>query len=394
MKNIFICLILAVLSLSPHAFFGSKNADDHKKENSANKITLENEKNTINIFEENVRSVVNISTIQIAHSRISMFFDLPEQGMKVPSGQGSGFVWDDKGHIVTNYHVVANADDFLITFHKDKKKYSAELVGSYPEKDIAVLKLKTMPKKIYPVTITDSDSLRVGQKALAIGSPFGLENTITTGIISSKDRSINGIANIKINGMIQTDCSINPGNSGGPLYNSNGDVIGMNTMIFSHSGSSAGVGFAVPSNTINDIAPQLIAYGKIKRPGIGIRPLANEYRSRVGIEDGVVIQEVISGSGADRAGLKGLERGRRGYRLGDIILKVSSKNVNDLSDIFNALEDFKIGNKVEVTYMRARNCRDFDFFEEDIKDIVNNKKYVKAGCINKTKIKLMELPSK
>jgi S1-C subfamily serine protease len=393
MKSLLVCLLLAVLSTNSHALFGSSKSSDHKKKITQNKITLDSEKNTINIFEENVRSVVNISTIQIAHSRISMFFDLPEQGMKVPSGQGSGFVWDDKGHIVTNYHVVANADDFVISFHKDKKKYSAELVGSYPEKDIAVLKLKEMPKKLHPIKITDSDTLRVGQKALAIGSPFGLDNTITTGIISSKDRSINGIANIKINGMIQTDCSINPGNSGGPLYNSNGNVIGMNTMIFSHSGSSAGVGFAVPSNTINDFVPRLITYGKIKRPGIGIKPLSSDYRSRIGIEDGVVIQEVIPRSGAASAGLKGMQRGRRGYRLGDIILKVGDKYVNDLGDIFNALEAYKIGQKAEVTYMRAKNCRDFDILEEEIKDIVNNKRYKKSGCINKANIKLMELPS-
>lgn len=399
MKKFSVLILLCLVTYSSHAILGF--GEDGKKKNNADETSqsveksslLASEKNTINVFENNVRSVVNVSNIR--HGRIRLGFFYESEEMKIPAGQGTGFVWDNKGHIVTNYHVIDGGDDYIITFHKDKTKYKAEVVGKYPQKDIAVLKLKEMPKKLYPIATGSSSSLRVGQKALAIGSPFGLDHTLTTGIVSSKDRNIRGVANIKISGMIQTDCSINPGNSGGPLYDSRGEVIGMNTMIYSNSGSSSGVGFAVPIDSIKLIVPQLIKYGKVKRPGLGIGVADSRLKRYFGIEDGVVIESVVKGMGAQRAGLKGLRKGRRGgSHLGDIILKIGDKPVNDLSDIFNALEEYKIGDRVDVTYMRAKKCYGLDIDEYDFEELLQQKSLFNKGCMNKTNLKLLDISSK
>jgi S1-C subfamily serine protease len=324
---------------------------------------LESEKNTIGIFEKNVRSVVNVSNMRIA--RTGWWFHSEE--MEVPAGAGSGFVWDDKGHIVTNYHVIANGDSFVVSFHKDKETYEAEVVGTYPQKDIAVLKLKKKPKKLFPITPGNSKNLQVGQKALAIGNPFGLDHTMTSGIISATDRKIRGVANVTIHGMIQTDCSINPGNSGGPLYDSGGNVIGMNTMIYSPSGSSSGVGFSVPVNTIKSIVPQIIKHGKVKRPGLGIGLLEERLKYHFGIEKGIVVKYVDPKSPAASAGLEGMSRDGRGrYLLGDILLKIDGKEVNNYDEIFNVLDNYNVGDEVKITYQRGDK-------------------------VKKTKLKLMEL---
>lgn len=315
---------------------------------------LESEKNTISVFENNVKSVVNVSNIRIA--RTGWWFHSEE--MEVPAGAGSGFVWDDDGHIVTNYHVIANGDSFVISFHQDKETYEAEVVGVYPQKDIAVLKLKKRPKKIYPIRPGSSKDLKVGQKAMAIGNPFGLDHTMTSGIISATDRKIRGVANVTIHGMIQTDCSINPGNSGGPLYDSLGQVIGMNTMIYSASGSSAGVGFSVPIDSIKSIVPQIIKYGKVKRPGLGIGLLEERLKYHFGIEKGIVVKYVDPKSPAAAAGLEGMSRDRRGrYLLGDIILKIDGKEVNNYDEIFNVLDNYNVGDSVKVTYKRGDDLK-------------------------------------
>lgn len=357
------------LSHSTFAFFGSDS--DEAKENEkiqnikpvSKKGLLEDERNTISLFQQNVKSVVNVSNIRIARS--GWWFHSEE--MEVPAGAGSGFVWDEEGHIVTNYHVIANGDSFVVSFHQDKETYDAEVVGVYPQKDIAVLKLKKKPKKLYPVRPGVSKDLIVGQKAVAIGNPFGLDHTITSGIISATGRKIRGVANVTINGMIQSDCSINPGNSGGPLYDSMGQVIGMNTMIYSASGSSAGVGFAVPIDTIKSFVPQIIKYGKVKRPGLGIGLLEENLKYHFGIEKGIVVKYVDPKSPAAKAGLEGMSRSYRGrYQLGDIILEIDGKEVNDYDQIFNVLDGYKVGDEVEVTYLRGDKKR-------------------------KTKLKLMEL---
>ena len=341
MKTITLCLIL--LSHSSFALFGNDTEDQ--------KELLASEKNTISVFEKNVKSVVNVSNIKLA--RTGWWFHAQET--EIPAGAGSGFVWDKEGHIVTNFHVIQGGDSFVVSFHKDKETYEAEIVGVYPQKDIAVLKLKKKPKTLYPVSTGRSAKLKVGQKAMAIGNPFGLDHTITSGIVSATDRKIRGIGGVTIHGMIQTDCSINPGNSGGPLYSSTGDVIGMNTMIYSSSGSSAGVGFSVPVDTIKNIVPQLIKDGKVKRPGLGIGLLEDRLKDYFGIEKGIIVKYVDPKSPAAKVGLEGMQRDRRGrYLLGDILLTIDGKEVNNYDEIFNVLEKYEVGDKVKITYLRGK----------------------------------------
>lgn len=311
---------------------------------------LEYEKNTTKVFEDNVASVVNVSNLVTIKNY--GFFSLQEE-KKEPVGTGSGFIWDKEGHIVTNFHVVQKSQEFQISFHNDKKQYKAKLVGVEPRKDIALLKLVELPDNLKPIKIAESSKQKVGQKAMALGSPFGLNHTITTGIISAMGRSIKGIAGVDIKNMIQTDASINPGNSGGPLYNSLGEVIGMNTMIMSRSGSSAGVGFAVPSDSIKRIVPQLIKYGKVKQAGLGIVPLEDRYKRYFNLKKGLVIKEVLENSSAKEVGLKGIiedEYGR--YKLGDVILKIDDIEINDYNDIYHALEKRNEGEKVTVHVLR------------------------------------------
>lgn len=317
-------------------------------------LALEDEKNTVDIFQSTVKSVVHISNIRIARRG---WFHM--DSIEIPAGAGSGFIWDKEGHIVTNYHVVDGGDKFNVRFHKDNKEYKATFVGGAPTKDIAVLKLESMPKDLTPVTIGQSSNLVVGQKALAIGNPFGLDHTLTTGVVSALGRKIRGYSNIKIYDMIQTDTSINPGNSGGPLLNSRGQLIGMNTMIFSNSGSSAGVGFAVPVDTISRLVPQLIKHGKIIQPGLGVNPLEKYYYDYFGIDEGLVIKAVKPGSPADKAGIKGIEQDLRGeYYLGDVIIAIDGKPIKNFDDIYNILGNYSVGDKVNVTLRNNKKTRD------------------------------------
>ncbi len=307
---------------------------------------LEVEKRTINIYHNTVPSVVNVSNIRVADS---FFYGKVE----VPQGAGTGFVWDESGHIVTNYHVVQGGDNFVITFHNNKKQYKAKVVGVAPTKDIAVLKLIDKPDNIKPIQIGSSKDLLVGQMALAIGNPFGLDHSISKGIISALGRKIDGIGGFKIHDMIQTDTAINQGNSGGPLINSSGELIGMNTMIFSTSGSNAGLGFAVPVDTVKRIAPQLIKYKKVIRPGLGIGVLTDEIRERFFDRKGAAISFVDPDGAASKAGLKGIMKDRYGrIFVGDIITKIEGKKINSKDDIFHELEKFEIGDTVKIEFFR------------------------------------------
>ncbi len=307
---------------------------------------LEVEKKTIALYKEVLPTVVNVSNIKVARS----FFN---ETVEVPQGAGSGFVWDTTGHIVTNFHVVNGGDDFVVTFHNDPTQYQAVLVGSEAKKDLAVLKLKERPKTLNPIVLGSSKELQVGQMTLAIGSPFGLDHTLTTGIVSALGRKIDGFGGVKIHDMIQTDAAINMGNSGGPLLDSSGKLIGVNTMIFSTSGSSAGLGFAVPVDTVKMIVPQLIQHGKVIRPGLGIGVLPEGAKKRIGIKEGVVITFVDEDGPAGKAGLKGLAQDRRGrVIMGDVLVAIDSKEVNSLDDIYHALEKYKIGDTVAVKYLR------------------------------------------
>ena len=296
--------------------------------------------------------MVNVTNIKLARSWLDF------GSIEIPSGAGSGFVWDKAGHIVTNYHVIRNADTFIISFHKDKKQYRAKIVGVEPKKDIAILKLEKRPAKLIPISIGISSNLIVGQKTVAIGNPFGLDNTITQGIVSALDRKIDGIGGVKIHGMIQTDAAINPGNSGGPLLNSGGKLIGMNTLIFSKSGTSAGVGFAVPVDTIKRIVPQIIQHGRVIRPVLGIT-IFNSYEKRYfGLKEGIVIKAIFPNGPAQKAGLKGIGRDRFGrFHVGDIILRIDNKKVDTLDDIYHVLEKYNIGDTVEITYHRGKKVK-------------------------------------
>jgi len=221
--------------------------------------------------------------------------------------------------------------------------------------DIAILKLKQLPANLKPIELASSSQLQVGQKAIAIGNPFGLDHTLTTGIISALGRSIRGAGGIKIRDMIQTDASINPGNSGGPLLDSGGRIIGMNTVIYSNSGSSAGVGFAIPSDTISTTVPQLIKYGKVVRPVLGIVILSDSYKQRFGITSGIVIQQVMAGGPAAASGLRGLQEQNYRLYLGDIITHLDGKAVNSLTELYYILNEYKPGDKVKLKLLRGGN---------------------------------------
>ncbi|NRA47430.1 MAG: trypsin-like peptidase domain-containing protein [Oligoflexales bacterium] len=310
---------------------------------------LEDEKNSIQIFGDFASSVINVSNLRYARTG---FFS--HDVSEIPAGSGSGFLWDDKGHCVTNFHVVKGADTLMVSF-KNGTSAKAKILGVEPRKDIAVLKLtEKAPITLKGLQVANSAKLLVGQKAIAIGSPFGLDQTLTTGIISALGRSIPGIGGVTIRDMIQTDASINPGNSGGPLLDSRGKLIGMNTMIFSKSGSSAGVGFAVPSNTIYRIVNQIIRFGKVKQPGLGVSAFGDDVANRLGIK-GVIVRAVIPDSGAAEAGIQGTKRNRNGQIiLGDVIIKINDKRIESYDDLYNALEGKSIGSRVKVLVVRAK----------------------------------------
>lgn len=305
------------------------------------------EAKTIDIYRKSVPSTVNVSNIKLARN---LFYG----DVEVPQGAGSGFVWDEEGHIITNYHVVQGGNSFVVTFYNDPKQYRAKIIGTAPEKDIAVLKLEKKPDNLTPITVGSSKNLVVGQSSFAIGSPFGLDYTLTTGVISALGRKIDGIGGVKINDMIQTDAAINMGNSGGPLLDSSSNLIGMNTVIFSTSGSSAGLGFAVPSDTIKMIVPQLIEHGKVIRPGLGIGIVPDSMKRRLSAGGkGLIISYIDEKGSAAKAGLKGMTQDQYGRMfLGDIILSVDGKEVNSLDDIYQVLDKKQIGEVVDVKYLR------------------------------------------
>ena len=305
------------------------------------------ETKTIDIYRKVVPSTVNVSNIKLARN---FFYGEVE----VPQGAGSGFVWDDQGHIVTNFHVVQGGSSFVVTFYNDPKQYRATIVGTAPDKDIAVLKLEEKPAKLMPIPVGTSKDLQVGQYSFAIGSPFGLDYTLTTGVISALGRKIDGIGGVKINDMIQTDAAINMVNSGGPLLNSSSNLIGMNTVIFSTSGSSAGLGFAVPVDSIKLIVPQLIKHGKLIRPGIGIGIVPESMKQRmIQSTKGLVISYIDEKGGAAEAGLKGMTQDQYGrIYIGDIIVSVDGTSVNNLDDIYQVIDKKNIGDTVDVKYSR------------------------------------------
>jgi len=304
------------------------------------------ERATMAVFEKAMNSVVFIANTAIQRDFWSL--DLFE----VPQGSGSGFVWNKQGHIVTNFHVVYGASSIKVTL-ADRSEYKAALIGADPDHDLAVLQIQAPDDVLSPVTVGTSHDLRVGQKVLAIGNPFGLDHTLTTGVVSALGRTIKSLSNRTIEGVIQTDAAINPGNSGGPLLDGTGRLIGVNTQIVSPSGAFAGIGFAVPVDTVNRIVPELIKHGKLIRPGLGVSLVPDAMAKRWGVE-GLIIGKVSRGGPADRAGLKGARETAAGrVELGDIIMAVAGKRVTTIDDLMDVMEDHKVGDQVTVEVLRG-----------------------------------------
>ncbi len=305
------------------------------------------ERSITGLFEAASPSVVYITSL----TRQRDFFRL--NVFEIPSGTGSGFIWDEAGHVVTNYHVIADADAAEVTL-ADRSTWPAQIVGLAPEKDLAVLLIEAPRDKLPPLKVGTSGDLKVGQQVLAIGNPFGFDQTLTTGVISALGREIESLARIPIRDVIQTDAAINPGNSGGPLLDSAGRLIGVNTAIFSPSGSYAGIGFAIPVDTVNWVVPDLVAYGTVRRPKLGVELASEHVNQRVGIKGGALVLEVAAGSGAEQAGIKPTRRLRNGrIELGDIIVAVGGDPVTGPNDLRLVLEKHRDAPAVEVTVERA-----------------------------------------
>ncbi|MBK1615986.1 2-alkenal reductase [Rubrivivax gelatinosus] len=305
----------------------------------------------IELFRKASPSVVHITTLAARRD----FFSLNVQ--QVPAGTGTGFVWDEAGHIVTNFHVIQGGSGAQVTL-ADQSSFEAELVGAFPDRDLAVLRIKAPREKLPPIAIGTSRELRVGQRVYAIGNPFGLDQTLTTGIVSALGREIESFNSRTIRGVIQTDAAINPGNSGGPLLDSAGRLIGVNTQIASPSGASAGIGFAIPVDEVNRIVPRLIRDGRFLRPAIGVTAGPANLPRALGLPRGVPLVQVQPGSPAAKAGLKPFQRGRGSQIVaGDVITAVGDEAVDSLDDILSLLETRQPGERVNLTVWRAGQTR-------------------------------------
>ena len=306
---------------------------------------LESERNTIDVFRTAGSSVVFVTNNALRRD----FFTA--NVTEVPQGSGSGFLWDKFGHVVTNYHVVQGGQTFSVTL-ADGTTHEARVVGYEPRKDLAVLHIETKGLTLKPLAVGRSDALLVGQKVIAIGNPFGLDRTLTTGVISALGREFPTKEGFVIEDVIQTDASINPGNSGGPLLDSHGRAIGVNTAIFSPSGASAGISFSIPIDTISRIVPQLIRFGKVRRAGLGVTVLPDHFARSWGV-DGIIVREVVAGSGAARAGMRALAIDQRGSIVSaDIIQTVGGKRVRSFAELSNVLDRRAPGELVSVQVLR------------------------------------------
>ncbi|WP_153558206.1 S1C family serine protease [Roseimaritima sediminicola] len=305
----------------------------------------EEEVATIALFKASAPSVVHITTHRVARD----FFSLNLQ--KIPRGSGTGFVWDKEGHIVTNYHVIKDADIAYVSFG-DQDDSAARLVGAAPEKDLAVLKIDIDPERLRPLPLGTSSDLEVGLKALAIGNPFGLDHTLTTGIVSALGREIESTTGLPIKDVIQTDAAINPGNSGGPLLDSSGRLIGVNTAIYSPSGTYAGIGFAIPVDAVKWVVPELIEHGKIIRAGLAATLASDRMIAQLDLP-GVLILDIREDSQTAASSLRPTRRTRFGQIvLGDIIIAIEGHPVRDNKDLLLTLENYRVGETVDVTVWR------------------------------------------
>lgn len=353
-----VCVSIAALMLLWYGLSGRFGAADppataHRLVTPRGELAAD-ERSTIEVFEKSRASVVYISTSQLVQDAWSRNI------FSIPRGTGSGFFWDEAGHVVTNFHVVQGMSEASVLL-ADGRKYRARLVGASPQHDIALLKIGIGFQSPSPIPIGTSGDLKVGQKVFAIGNPFGLDWTLTTGIVSALDRTLpseNGGPDIQH--LIQTDAAINPGNSGGPLLDSSGRLIGINTAIYSPSGASAGISFAVPVDTLMRVIPQLLRSGRYVRPSLGIsvdEQVNGRLKALTG-RDGVFVPAVEPGSAAAKAGMSGVTTGPAGFVPGDVITAVEGKPVGTIGALLARLDDFEVGANVRVTLQRGQAMRE------------------------------------
>ena len=349
-------VLAAVAGLAAAAGFGVPRLVESRTEASPRAITprgqlLADEQAQIDVFRKTSPSVVHITTLEAQRD----FYSLNVQ--QVPRGTGTGFVWDERGHIVTNFHVIQGASAARVTL-SDQSTHKAMLVGAFPDRDLAVLRIEVPAAKAPPLPLGTSRDLAVGQKVHAIGNPFGLDQTLTTGIVSALNREIESINQRTIRGVIQTDAAINPGNSGGPLLDSAGRLSGVNTAIYSPSGASAGIGFAIPVDEVNRIVPRLIRDGRFVRPAIGITAGQAGLNRALNLPAGVVLVQVTTNGPAARAGLQPFRRASGGDIVGgDVITSVDNEPVKDLDDMLTLLERRAPGDTVTLSVWRNGSTR-------------------------------------
>ena len=333
------CLVAALLPWQPWSL-SAQEAPDYLS------FSTDDEANTTEVFQRASPAVVFVTSSELRRQRFT------RNVMEIPRGAGSGFVWDaEAGLVVTNYHVVAGADRLAITL-ADEQSFQAEVVGLAPERDLAVLRLMDPSTNLTELPLGNSSELSVGRKVMAIGNPFGLDTTLTVGVVSALDREIQSPSNRTIRGVIQTDAAINPGNSGGPLLNSLGQLVGVNTAIYSPSGGSAGIGFAIPVNTVIEVVPQLISFGKIMRPVLGVELASDRWLRRYRVE-GVPIVRTYRGFPAETAGMVGARRGSRSeIILGDVITKIDGERVANNDEFLSAMEKHRVGDTIDIVTIR------------------------------------------
>jgi S1-C subfamily serine protease len=345
-----LCVLLLVGTLLWREYKAHQEADGIPREITPRGDLSDIEKTNIDIYKKAKPSVVHITTVSVERDMWT------RNVQEVPEGTGSGFIWDEGGHIVTNFHVIYKAirnDGGARVTLADHTTYQATLVGAAPDKDVAVLHIDAPKRKLIPIDLGKSEDLQVGQMTYAIGNPFGLDLTFTTGVVSALGREIQSVTKRSIKNVIQTSAAINPGNSGGPLLDSAGRLIGVTTAIYSPSGGNIGIGFAIPVDEVNRVVPQLIKNGKLERPGLGVQILEDRSARDLGVNKGAVVLNVYPDSPAEKAGLRPTRRTRSGrIHLGDIITAVEDKPVEKANDYFDLLEKYKNGDTVTLTILR------------------------------------------
>lgn len=331
---------------SPAASLSSSSDSTSKRAIDPIRIVNSAEEATIALFENAAPSVVYITTTTVRQDYWS------RNVYEIPAGTGSGFIWDDQGNIVTNYHVIQGAYKAKVTL-SDQTTWDAEVVGIEPRKDLAVLKIKASAK-LKPIPIGTSYNLKVGQSVFAIGNPFGLDQTLTTGVISALGREIESVAQIPIRDVIQTDAAINPGNSGGPLLDISGRLIGVNTSIISPSGTYAGIGFSVPVDVVNWVVPDLIRFGEVRRPVLGVDLVQQQVIDRMELK-GALVMAVAPGSGAENGGLQPTRKTSDGeFIMGDLIIEVNEEPIGSNNDLLLTLEKYKPGEQIRLKVKRKQ----------------------------------------